>query len=236
MSIHLTLAHWLTDVQQTSAPADRPFVTLSYAQSLDGSIALHDREPLVLSGPEALRLTHQLRSMHDGILVGIGTVLADDPQLTVRHWRGNSPQPIVLDSQCRIPEGARLCRSLEKSCWVLTTRTAGWKNLEGVETCPMRADAQGRVCLHHALEFLHGKGIRRLMVEGGAQVITAFIKAQLVDAVVLTVTPNLIGGYKAVQDLQLESRAEMLQIQPLHSERLDQDLIVWGRVAYGAGS
>ncbi len=232
MTIHHTISDWFTGTHSTCTPADRPFVTLSYAQSLDGSIALHEGEPLILSGQEALRLTHQLRSLHDGILVGIGTVLSDDPQLTVRHWPGNNPQPIVLDSQCRIPVGARLCRSLEKSCWVLTTRTSGWEQLEGVEICPMQADTQGRVCLKSALKFLYDKGIRHLMVEGGAQVITAFIKAQLVDALVLTVTPNLVGGYRGLHDLQLASRADLLKIEPLHSERLEQDLILWGRVAY----
>lgn len=232
MTIHQTISHWLTGTQRNFTPVDRPFVTLSYAQSLDGSIALHDREPLILSGQEALRLTHHLRSLHDGILVGIGTVLSDDPQLTVRHWPGNNPQPIVLDSQCRIPVGARLCHSLEKSCWVLTTRTSGWEHLEGVEVCPMHADAQGRVCLELALKFLRDKGIRHLMVEGGAQVITAFIKAQLVDALVLTVTPTLVGGYRGLHDLHLASRTDLLKIDPLHSERLDQDLILWGRVAY----
>src|SRR5690606_10285843 len=100
----------------------RPFVTLSYAQSLDGSIAIRSGEPLVLSGPESLCFTHHLRSIHDGILVGIGTVLSDDPQLTVRHCEGESPQPIVLDSQLRIPSTARLCCLPDKRCWVLTTR------------------------------------------------------------------------------------------------------------------
>ena len=233
MNIHQTIADWLTQVQQNCAPTARPFVTLSYAQSLDGSIALQEREPLLLSGPESMRLTHQLRSLHDGILVGIGTVLADDPQLTVRHWPGSNPQPIVLDSQCRIPEGARLCRNLEKSCWVLTTRTAGWQHLEGVEVCSMQADPQGRVSLNHALEFLGERGIKHLMVEGGAQVITAFIKAQLVDALVVTITPQFVGGYKAVQDLQLQSHAGLYKIHPFHSARLEDDLILWGRVSYG---
>lgn len=233
MNIHQTLAHWLAQFQQSTVPDKRPFVTLSYAQSLDGSIALHEREPLLLSGPESLRLTHHLRSLHDGILVGIGTVLSDDPQLTVRHWPGSNPQPIVLDSQCRIPVGARLCRSLEKSCWVLTTRTTGWRHLEGVEICPMRADPQGRVSLTHALEFLREKGIRHLMVEGGAQVITAFIKARLVDALVVTVSPQLVGGYRAVHELQAQSRADLCKIHPLHCERLEEDLILWGPIAYG---
>ena len=85
-----------------------PFVTLSYAQSLDGSIAARRGEALGLSGPESLRLTHRLRSMHDAILVGIGTVLSDNPRLTVRLVNGQNPRPIVVDSRLRIPLNCRL--------------------------------------------------------------------------------------------------------------------------------
>ncbi|HRE30133.1 MAG TPA: dihydrofolate reductase family protein, partial [Anaerolineales bacterium] len=76
---------------------------VSYAQSLDGCLAAAVGAPLALSGPEALRFTHQLRATHAAILVGIGTVLADDPQLTVRLVDGVHPQPVVLDSQLRLP-------------------------------------------------------------------------------------------------------------------------------------
>jgi len=231
MNVHQELPSWLLNFQQQNTPGNRPFVTLSYAQSLDGSIALNDREPLVLSGAESLRLTHQLRSLHDGILVGIGTVLSDDPQLTVRHWDGESPQPIILDSQCRIPAAARLRHRAEKSTWVLTTSEAGWQNIEGIEIHPMQADEHGRVCLNHALEFLYGRGIKRLMVEGGAQVITSFLKAGVVDALVLTICPRMIGGYKAVQDLDLTSTSRLVRLQPMHSARLDEDIVVWGHFA-----
>ena len=86
----------------------RPFVTLSYAQSLDGSIAARRGATTPISGPDALRLTHQLRAHHDAILVGIGTVLADDPQLTVRLVAGPNPQPVIVDSRLRLPLTARL--------------------------------------------------------------------------------------------------------------------------------
>jgi GTP cyclohydrolase II len=101
----------LADLSAADAqrPRDgRPFVTLSWAQSLDGSLALEPGQRFALSGREALGLTHALRAAHDAILVGIGTLLADDPALTVRHWQGPNPGPVVLDSQLRTPLGARV--------------------------------------------------------------------------------------------------------------------------------
>ena len=86
---------------------DRPRVTLTYAQSLDGSITARSGAPLSLSGAESLHYTHQLRAAHDAILVGIGTVLSDDPRLDVRLVTGPSPRPIVLDSELRCPVTAR---------------------------------------------------------------------------------------------------------------------------------
>src|SRR3954464_1967401 len=119
-----TLLADLNRARARSRPLGRPFVTLAYAQSVDGSIALEPGRPFALSGPESLRLTHSLRAAHDGILVGIGTVLADDPQLTVRLGQGRSPRPVGLASRLRAPEGARLlaahCRE-GRAPWIATT-------------------------------------------------------------------------------------------------------------------
>ncbi len=232
MNLNQRIENWLTQNKNEFRSSERPFVTLSYAQSLDGSIALRCDEPLALSGEESLRLTHQLRSMHDGILVGIGTVLSDDPQLTVRHWIGHNPQPIVLDSQLRIPAKARLCCLPDKRCWVLTTVDDEGTVIEGLEITALQGNADGRVCLQRALKLLWSRGIKSLMVEGGASVISAFLKARLVDALVLTITPQFVGGYKAVTGLGNQSRGTFPQLKPFFSERLGDDLIVWGNLNY----
>src|SRR6187431_752217 len=233
MNLNQRIEHWLSDNKNAFRSTDRPFVTLSYAQSLDGSIALRCDEPLALSGQKSLRLTHQLRSMHDGILVGIGTVLSDDPQLTVRHWIGHNPQPIVLDSQLRITANARLCSLPDKRCWVLTTVDDEGTVIEGLEITALEGNADGRVCLQRALKLLWSRGIKSLMVEGGASVISAFLKARLVDALVLTITPQFVGGYKAVNDLGVQARCALPKIKPFFSEHLGDDLIVWGNLDYG---
>jgi diaminohydroxyphosphoribosylaminopyrimidine deaminase/5-amino-6-(5-phosphoribosylamino)uracil reductase len=232
MSLNRQIEQWLTGLQRLNASASRPFVTLSYAQSWDGSITTRSGETLGLSGNESLRLTHQLRSLHDGILVGIGTVLTDDPQLTVREWPGRNPQPIVLDSRLRTPPSARLCQRADKRCWVLTQANPETVFDGRADIIRLAGDAHGRIDLPTALQCLRRKGIKTLMVEGGAEVITAFFKARLADALVLTIAPTLVGGLKGVGNLDPASQAELPQIRPMHSQRLGDDLILWGNLHY----
>jgi len=181
-----------------------------------------------------MRLTHQLRSLHDGILVGIGTVLSDDPQLTVREWAGPNPQPIVLDSQFRTPLSAKICHHPDKQCWILTVRPDAEAPVEKIDILVVHGVGgnEERVPLGAAMNLLRERGIKTLMVEGGATVITAFLKARLADALVLTVAPRIVGGYKAVGDLQTEGIVDQLSIHPLHTAPAGRDLIVWGDLQY----
>lgn len=234
MNLNWQIEHWLAEQRERFAreQQDRPFVSLSYAQSWDGSITLHSGESLALSSPQSLRLTHHLRSLHDGILVGIGTVLADNPQLTVREWQGPDPQPIVLDAHLRMPADARLCQRTDKACWVLTSTAGNAPHNANLDLIRLPGNEHGQVCLHRALHELKRRGIRSLMVEGGANVITAFLKQKLVDAIIVTVAPRLVGGYKALGDLGADNQRELPRISPVFTERLDDDLIMWGRVCY----
>jgi 3,4-dihydroxy 2-butanone 4-phosphate synthase/GTP cyclohydrolase II len=209
----------------------RPLVTLSYAQSLDGCIAARAGERLALSGPESLQLTHRMRSMHDAILVGIGTLLADDPRLTVRHALGRDPQPIVLDSHLRIPLEASLLQN-PRPPWLAcleTSNTGKAAELErlGALLLPIPPDSDGRLSIPALLARLAGLGIDSLMVEGGARVISAFLQQNRVDRVVLTVAPLFLGGLRAVgQDLFTASAYPRLQ--EMGAEQMGNDLILWG--------
>ncbi|NOS88970.1 MAG: RibD family protein [Methylococcaceae bacterium] len=232
MTVHQQIEYWLNAHKIANKSAQRPFVTLSYAQSWDGSITTRSGATLALSGTEATRLTHHLRSLHDGILVGIGTVLTDDPQLTVRDWPGANPQAIVLDSQLRMPPTARLCQHADKSCWILTCVNEGPAYGSHVEVITLARDAEARVNLSEALAVLWDKGIKMLMVEGGSEVITAFLKAQLADALVLTIAPTLVGGYKGVGHLGINSKSHMPQIRQLHTQMLGDDVIMWGNLHF----
>lgn len=238
MNLNRQIDEWLRSRISSYQCDYRPFITLAYAQSWDGSITTRSGETLNFSGEESLRLTHQLRGIHAGILVGIGTVLSDDPQLTAREWPGPDPQPIVLDSQLRTPANARICQHPSKSCWILTISQGAKPSGPGMEilTVPGLTADQQEVPLGPALKILLGRGIRSLMVEGGAGVITAFLRARLVDAIVLTVAPRLVGGYKAVGDLIGADGKQQVRISPLHSAWAGEDLVVWGDLAYGEQS
>ena len=213
----------------------RPFVTLTYAQSLDGSIASSDAMPLNLSGSQSAEMTHLLRSTNDAILVGIGTVIADDPRLTVRLTDGKDPQPIILDSTLRCPLDATLLEGHRTAPWIATREDASMERqveLEAVGARVIRLPAtepSGLVDLRALMTRLYDEGIRSLMVEGGARVITEILAGRFVDHVVITVAPKLVGGLHAVTHSENVAEAVFPRLSKLGYQRAGMDLIVWGR-------
>ncbi|KAA3648482.1 MAG: GTP cyclohydrolase [Chloroflexi bacterium] len=225
--------NWLDSALSAAKSVDssRPLVTLSYAQSLDGSIAARQGKALTLSGKASFRMTHYLRSIHDAILVGIGTVLADNPQLTVREVDGDNPRPVVLDSALRTPLDARLFAQTPMP-WVFTADLDGkdvsYLETQGAEVLQVDQDEAGFLRLDEILLRLGERGIHTLMVEGGAQIIQAFLSQGLADQLILTVSPSFVGGYKAV-DALIES--EFPQVQEPQITLLENDIIVWGALS-----
>ncbi|MBN1537102.1 MAG: RibD family protein [Anaerolineales bacterium] len=233
----IPLEQLLENAESHRRQSGLPLVTLSYAQSLDGSITAKRGKPLALSGPESTRITHQLRALHDAILVGIGTILADDPQLTVRLVEGKNPRPVILDSALRIPLGARLLQRRENIPWVAAIDSADvgrQKQLEkmGVRVLRFPQNEEGNVSIHLLLERLAKEGINRLMVEGGARVIGAFLAAGLVDRAVITIAPCFVGGLPAVELGNSFSMTEfpLCRLREMRSEMAGHDLVIWGKV------
>lgn len=181
----------------------RPFVLLKAALSLDGRIATKKGESKYLTGEEARAVVHQLRDRYDAILVGVGTILADDPELTVRLSGTRNPLRVVLDSRLSTPLDSRLVTSASTvPTLILTTHQASpsrRKKLErrGVQVVPVRADRKGRVDLRRALAALHERELNSVLVEGGSAVHGAFFDAGLVDKVAFFYAPLLIGGDQA---------------------------------------
>lgn len=220
---------WISQADQR--PAKRPWVSLCYAQSLDGCVTLQRGRPLVLSGAETQRLTHWLRSKHDAIVVGSGTVLADNPQLTVRLVEGQSPQPIILDSRLRTPPNARLIASHPRPAWIATAEPAEPARRAALEAAGatllfLPQDKNGGVALTSLLDCLAQRGVSRLMVEGGAQVITSFLASGLVDVLCVTIAPVLLGGLHAVE----QALPRLLRLREVYIETLGEDVVVWGKL------
>lgn len=216
----------------TASPVQYPFVTLTFAQSLDGSIAARPGAPLRLSGAAAQRFTHQLRAAHDAILVGIGTVLADDPQLNVRLVHGPNPRPIILDGHLRCPPTAR-CVDATRRTLIATTEAAPFERqrlLEAAGAHIIRLPAHnGYVDLNALLVRLSAEGIRTLMVEGGAHVITSFLRARLVNRLILTLTPILVGGVHSINEL-LSAVECFPRLRHSTIYQLDEDWIIVGDI------
>jgi diaminohydroxyphosphoribosylaminopyrimidine deaminase/5-amino-6-(5-phosphoribosylamino)uracil reductase len=172
------LEPWLTYIR-----AGRPFVTWKYAASLDGRVAAPDGSSRWVSGPEARADAHELRAECDAVAVGIGTVLTDDPRLTVRDATGETlprqPLRVVLDTSGRTPHDAAV---LDEAAPTLV--------LSGADL-PV---VDGRVDPHAVLGVLHDRGIVHLLLEGGPTVAMSFVRAELVDRVVGYIAPMLIGG------------------------------------------
>ncbi len=212
-------------------PTGRPLVTLSYAQSLDGSIADRAGRPLALSGDQSMIFTHSLRALHDAILVGIGTVLADNPRLNVRLVDGRSPQPVIVDSRLRFPPYANLLRH-GRAPWIAAGQGADRERQEALEASGakiLRLPGQnGWVDLGALLDRLGGLGIDHLMVEGGAQIITSFLAMRLVDQVVLTIAPLLVGGLRVVDNLGPPFLKRFPRLRRLSSQQLGDDLVLRG--------
>ncbi len=209
----------------------RPFVTLSYAQSLDGCIAAEAGKPLAISAPESLEMTHALRAAHAGILVGIGTALADDPSLTVRLVQGDNPQPVVVDSQLRLPATARLLQ-MPHSVWVATTHAAPQERQHALEAAGARiirlpATSQGQVDLAALLVRLGEMGLTSLMVEGGPSILTSFLADGLADYAVVTVAPVFVGGIHAINRL-LHPAPRLVNPQIV---QVGPDATLWGALA-----
>lgn len=213
----------------------RPFVTVSYAQSLDGCLSSEQGKPLALSGQESLTLTHRLRAAHDAVMVGIGTVLSDNPRLTVRRIAGPNPRPIVIDSRLRIPLDCNLVADPGRPVWLATVDSGEPSKREALEAAGATlvrsaATGDGRVDLADMLPRLAERGIHSVMVEGGIQVIRSLLAAQLVDYLVVTIAPRFVGAEMTARlQTDLLAGPEFNHVQCLS---VGSDLILWGVPAW----
>ena len=214
-----------------------PYVTLKIAQSLDGRIATETGSSQWITSPRSLRLGHRLRATHDGVMVGIDTVITDDPSLTVRLVRGRNPLRLIMDSRLRVTLGSKVLTDGHAShTLIVTTDRSAPHRIEKVQALGARvlcvaANSEGRVNLPDTLRTLAGDGVTSILVEGGAKIATSFVRARLVDRLVAIIGPKLIGkGIEAMGDLGISQIAEAPRLSIESVRRLDDDLIVTARM------
>jgi riboflavin-specific deaminase-like protein len=216
-----------------SETVDRPPITLTYAQSLDGCITTAIGRQAQISNQHTRVLSHQLRSLHDGIVVGVTTVLVDNPQLTTRFAPGSHPQPIIVDSQLRTPLDANLIRREDHSVIIATTELASADKATqltaaGATVVRVATTDDGLVDLGALFTLLPELGIDSLMIEGGARLITSTLKERLADQLVLTIAPRFFGGVHAVGSMQHIEPALRPMLKTVCFECLHGDLVAHG--------
>ena len=195
-------ARRLNEVFLKYAATGRPFVLLKAAASLDGRIATRTGASRWITGPEARALVHRLRAAYPSIMVGIGTALSDDPELTARTDPPAARQPlrVVVDSRARLPRDARMLRAPGRTL-VATTASAPAGRVRELERAGAEVvclpDLAGRVDLEALLEELGRRGISGVLLEGGATLNGAMLERRLVDKVMFFLAPTLIGGRDA---------------------------------------
>jgi 2,5-diamino-6-(ribosylamino)-4(3H)-pyrimidinone 5'-phosphate reductase len=164
--------------------------------SLDGKIASQSGRQMKISCEEDIKRMYELRNDSDAVLIGIGTVLSDDPKLTVKEkYVRNPKQPIriVLDTYCRTPIDALVVNDAAKTL-VVIGKDSNKKFLNNVELIKCKIDEKGLIDLENLIQILKDKGIKKLMVEGGSTVIGSFLKSNLVDDMFVYIAPLIIGG------------------------------------------
>lgn len=213
----------------------RPFVTLKFAQTLDGRIATRTGDSKWISSPESRQLAHRLRSQHDAVLVGVNTVLKDNPRLDVRLVKGKNPVKVILDSQLRTPLKAKLLQRRAKNTIVAVTKKAGLQRVKqfeklGVKVLIVASDKNGQVDLKQLLLQLREMGIKKLLVEGGGKIITSFLRQRLADRMVVITAPKIIGqGIDSVANF-LGKSPRRLRLTPVKISRSGGDIVIDGNL------
>ena len=222
---------------------ERPTVTVSYAQTLDGRLATASGDSQWISCPDSLRFAHELRASHDAVIVGAGTAFKDDPRLTVRHVPGENPLRIIADSTLRTSLTAAVFAdgAAKRTVLAVTDRAPEGRCEEvqalGARVLRLPKNTEGRVDLAALLWALGGMGVASAVVEGGAELITGFLRARLVDRLAVCIAPKVLGrGIEAVGDLGVRELSESLSLTDTSVIPYGVDLILDSRVEYPNGS
>jgi diaminohydroxyphosphoribosylaminopyrimidine deaminase / 5-amino-6-(5-phosphoribosylamino)uracil reductase len=216
-----------------------PFVVLKTAMTLDGKIATVTNASRWITGETSRKLVHKMRQKYAAVLVGIDTVVWDDPQLNVRLKIKNVRQPlkVILDSTLRISTGARVLMQEPQLALIATTEQADKKNIREIERtgaqvliCP---DRNGKVDMAYLMKALGAMDIESVMIEGGSKVAFSALEEGIVDRITAFVSPKILGGEAAptpVGGRGIERMEDSIGLMDLEVKKLGADILIDGRV------
>lgn len=229
----------LNSIFRTYITQKRPYVTIKVAQSLDGKIATFSGHSKWITNGSSRRFVHRLRRDIDAVLVGVNTIIKDDPLLNSR-LRNSKRQPlrIILDSRLKTPKKSKIVKDRSSKVIVATTK-AGLRKRKALEFQKMGVDVvsfrenRGRVDLKSLLSYLARNGISHLLVEGGGTVIASFVRDRLVDEMLIFISPKIIGGRDAITSVEGEGIRfvdEAIKLKNIELKRFNQDILIRGYV------
>jgi len=213
---------------------ERPLVTLVGAMTLDGKIASRSGDSRI-SSKEDLRTLHRLRSKNDAVMIGIGTLLQDDPRLTVRLVNGRSPIRVIVDSSARTPPTSRIFKE-SPAVIIAVTKGAPRRRVEALRRAGARILRVGnnQINLLTLLTRLYRLGIKRILLEGGGNLNWSMISHGLVDNITVTVAPMIIGGSHAITLVEGVGVTRINQAMSLiltGARRLSNEIVLTYKVA-----
>lgn len=211
-----------------------PEIILKTAATLDGRIGTKTTDSRWITGIRARTFTHKMRAEIDAVMVGIGTVLADDPQLTVRHVKGRNPVRVIIDTNLRTPIGSKVLNSGDKTkTYIFAGEKLDRSKIDlysgsNCEVIQVGLDEQGHVDLEQVFKHLGGLGIASVMVEGGGTVFSGILKRRLADKIVAVIAPKIIGGdgIPLFKEIGIEKMSEVDTFMFNKIRRLGDDLMI----------
>ena len=198
-----------------------PYITLKIAQSLDGKISLSKNEQTWLTGKESIRFVHKLRSEYDVVLVGAGTIKIDNPLLTVRNVRGRNPIRVIVDGRLSIPIKSKVIDSIDpQNTWIFTSSNANEKKIKllsekGLRIFKIATKRQNRLELKKIITALAEQKITSILVEGGRNIFSQFLKEEMFDEVIILQAPKVLGGGIGLPNIKKVKKLKLLSVKKL---------------------